>query len=470
MVKTVTLPLWLAAAAGLLTAWVLIFKILLPGLRWFLKRREESFVRKISRRLNLTFPAIKFARKRTVVERLLSNPDVLKAIDDSALQLKMPSTEVAKIAEGYAREIVPSFHAYAYYLLGRFLGIFLSRLLYRVRVGYVDEEGLSLIKPSSSVVFLMNHRSNMDYLLLGYLTMNRAALSFAVGEWARAWPIKPLVKAMGAYFVRRQSGNILYRRVLASYVTFVTQGGLVQAVYPEGKLSRDGKLHEPKVGILDYMLRGFDPDGERDVVFVPVGINYDRVLEDRTLISEDDPAVRKGQLQAFLTTLSFIGRNFWLMVRGGWHRFGYAVACFGQPVSMKAYANAHNLDFRKISKDERADRIHCLAGYLFERVGRSIPASPVSMVSLVFLKDPGAVRSKTEIKALTQDLMAQLEKKGAYVYIPRHDRDYAVEVGLRMLTLRRIVSKEEGGFRTLPEQIKILTYYANSISHLLNPE
>ena len=32
------------------------------------------------------------------------------------------------------------------------------------------------------------------------------------------------------------------------------------------------------------MLRGFRIDGERDLVFVPLGLNYDRVLEDRTLL------------------------------------------------------------------------------------------------------------------------------------------------------------------------------------------
>ena len=31
------------------------------------------------------------------------------------------------------------------------------------------------------------------------------------------------------------------------------------------------------------MVSGFDPNGPRDIVFVPVGINYDRVLEDRVL-------------------------------------------------------------------------------------------------------------------------------------------------------------------------------------------
>src|SRR5213075_3279228 len=88
----------------------------------------------------------------------------------------------------------------------------------------------------------------------------------------------------GAYFVRRSSGDPLYRRVLERYIHMATSSGVPQAVYPEGCLSRDGRLRPPKLGLLDYMLRGFDPQGDRDLVFIPVGINYDRVLEDRTLL------------------------------------------------------------------------------------------------------------------------------------------------------------------------------------------
>jgi glycerol-3-phosphate O-acyltransferase len=59
----------------------------------------------------------------------------------------------------------------------------------------------------------MNHRSNMDYILVAFLAAERTALSYAVGEWARIWPLQTLIRALGAYFVRRKSGNPLYRKV-----------------------------------------------------------------------------------------------------------------------------------------------------------------------------------------------------------------------------------------------------------------
>jgi glycerol-3-phosphate O-acyltransferase len=467
MAKIVVLPLWLALAAGAVAAWALCFHILLPGIRWFFRRREEIFIQKIHKHLNLRLPAFKLTRKKVIVDRLMSDPSVLKAIDEHAQEQKIPAEAAMKMAESYAREIVPSFHAYAYFLLGSMVGISLSRLLYRVRVGYADEEGLAKVPPLSTVVFVMNHRSNMDYILLGSLTARRAVLSFAVGEWARVWPVKPLVKALGAYFVRRHSGNTLYRRVLARYVQMTIEGGLVQAVFPEGKLSRDGRLHEPKLGLLDYMLRDFSPDGERDLVFIPAGINYDRVLEDRTLLLEGMPGAKNDWKKALFTTLSFILRNIWLMLRGGWHRFGYANVYFGAPFSIQDYAQAQAIDFRRLSKDARIKQVQRLADELFDRVGRMVPVLPVSLIASIFIHDPETLFSDAEIRAKAFELIGNLKRNGAHVYIPRKDRNYAIQVGLRMLTLRHLVQKEEGGYRAAASEMRILDYYASSISHLV---
>src|SRR5204863_517010 len=118
--------------------------------------------------------------------------------------------------------------------------------LYRVRIGYVDEARLGGIAPDATVVFVMNHRSNMDYVVATYLAADHAALSYAVGEWARIWPLQQLIRAMGAYFVRRNSRDELYRRVLERYVAMATENGVTQALYPEGVLTRDGRMREPK--------------------------------------------------------------------------------------------------------------------------------------------------------------------------------------------------------------------------------
>jgi glycerol-3-phosphate O-acyltransferase len=318
------------------------------------------------------------------------------------------------------------------------------------------------------VVFVMNHRSNMDYVLAGYLAADQTALSYAVGEWARIWPLSALIRWMGAYFVRRNSKDDLYRRVLERYIVMATEAGVPQAVFPEGGLTRDGRMREPKLGAIDYMMRGFRLDGERDLVFVPLGINYDRVLEDRTLLRSIDPeAARRGALGALGTTVRFVFSNLSLALRSQWYRFGYACVNFGAPVSMRAYCASRNLDFHRLSGEERKREMTALGRHLMDAVGRIVPVLPVPLIATVFVRHGSKAISGLELKAEVKDLLERLDAARAHVYVPRRDMDYALNVGLRMLRLRRLIEEKDGMFRARPEEARLLAYYANSIAHLL---
>jgi glycerol-3-phosphate O-acyltransferase len=317
-------------------------------------------------------------------------------------------------------------------------------------------------------VFVMNHRSNMDYVLVSFLAAERVALSYAVGEWARIWPLQGLIRAMGAYFVRRNSGDPLYRMVLQRYVQMATEGGVPQAMYPEGGLTTDGFLREPKLGLLDYMLKGFDPAALRDLVFIPVGINYDRVLEDRSLLRKLDPqAAGVGLLKKVAILARFASRQSVLAVLGRRYRHGYACVNFGTPVSMRAYVRAHGVDFRALDDAGRRQPVAAVGKMLMARIGEVIPVLPVPLVASVLLRDEARAISELELKAAVQALMDGVEAAGGHVYVPRTDRDYALTVGLRMLTLRGLVQEHDGLFQVNPRELTILRYYANSIAHLL---
>jgi len=470
MNATVTLPLWLAAALGLLALWALLDRLLIPSGRWLLRRRVHRVLEEINMRLKIQIPSFKLTKREVLIDRLMYDPQVQEAATVHARDNEMPREAVMRQVSRYAREIVPAFNAYIYFRFGYWLARNIARSLYRVRLGYSDEEGLSAIAPKSTVVFWINHRSNMDYILVGYLAAEKAALSYAVGEWARIWPLQTLIRSMGAYFVRRNSRDPLYRKALERYIAMATEAGVTQAVFPEGGLSRDGKLRPPKLGILDYMLRAFDPAGERDIAFVPVGINYDRTFEDRSFLLALDPAASKpGTLAAVLNTFQFIARNLLLMASNRWHRFGYACVNFGRPVSLKGYVSSHGLDFRKLGKEERFARVEEFARELIAAIAKVIPAVPVPLVASVLTRQPERVWSELELKGAVLDLMRRLESRGAHVYVPRGDQDYAITVGLRMLTLRHLVQESEGLYAARPQELPLLSYYANSIAHLLAP-
>jgi len=65
-----------------------------------------------------------------------------------------------------------------------------------------------------------------------------------------------------------------------------------------------------------------------------------------------------------------------------------------------------------------------------------------------------------------QRLAEALRARGAHVYVPRRDFDYAINVGLRMLLLRRLIGERDGLYYAHAEELPLLRYYANSIAHL----
>jgi glycerol-3-phosphate O-acyltransferase len=470
MSQTITLPLWAFAILAGLAGWALLVILLVPGMRWFFRRRIKLVIRQIGGRLSVELPSFKLTRRQVLIDRLFHDPKVQAAATDHANAKNERLGEVWRRIDHYAREIVPSFNAYIYYRVGYAVARAAARALYRVRIGFVDEEGLAKIDRKSTIVFVMNHRSNMDYVLVAFLAAERAALSFAVGEWARIWPLQQLIRAMGAFFVRRNSGDPLYRVVLQRYVQMASEAGVTQAVFPEGGLTIDGKLRPPRFGLLDYMLKTFDerPGGERrDLVFIPVGLNYDRVLEDRSQLLKLRPAdPRPGGLGAAAITAGFMLRNAGLALGGGWHRFGYACVNFGAPLSMRTWAGERKLHFPGMDDETRRAEVGKLAERLMTDIGGVIPVLPVPLVADVLMRDPARAVSELELKAAAHARMRELETYGAHLYIPRQDHDYAFGVGLRMLILRRLVIEEDGLYRAAPAQYDLLNYYAGSIAHI----
>jgi glycerol-3-phosphate O-acyltransferase len=459
---TVAVPLWLALAAAVLALWAFYEHVLMPALRWMVTHPANRVIDDVSTRLRIGIRPFQRTRRQALIHRLLTDPKVQQAADAYAKEKQLPLPAVMKRVEAYAREIIPAFNAYLYFRIGYWLGRALARTLYRVRLGYIDADGIARIDPDATVVLVINHRSNMDYVLAGFMAADQAALSYAVGEWARIWPLSALIRAMGAYFVRRNSADELYRRVLERYIAMATEAGVPQAVFPEGGLSRDGRMREPRLGVLDYMMRGFRVDGERDLVFVPLGVNYDRVLEDRTLLlSPDGP--RKGAIRG---TLGFVWQNLALVLKNEWRRFGYACVNFGAPISMRAYCSRRNVDFQRLQGDARRQAMADLGGELMRSVGAVVPVVPVALMATVFVRNPERALSELEMKAEVTDLIAALEARGAHIYVPRGDLDYALTVGLRMLRLRRMVEEQDGLYRAQPGEISLIRYYANSIAHL----
>ena len=462
----VTISIWLFIFLLAVCAWAVLERVLIPSSRWFLRRRINRVIDEISSRLDIQIKPFQLTKRQVLIDRLAYDSKVVEAIQATARERDCPREIVQRQVLTYAREIVPSFNAYLYFRIGYWLAKKIARLLYRVRIGLVDDEQFASIDPESTVVFVINHRSNMDYVLVAFLAAEKTTLSYAVGEWAKIWPLQTLIRAMGAFFVRRNSGDPLYRCVLERYVHMATREGVCQAVFLEGGLSRDGLLRPPKLGFLDYMLRSYDPDHDRDIVFIPVGVNYDRTLEDRSLLRELDPAAEKrSNWFVIKTTAGFIWKSLLLMVLSRWQRFGYAYVNFGQHVSVREYCQETGIHFGKLERADRFLNVEKLANQLMGAIKQVVPALPISLVATVMLESRQRGLGAYEAEARVNQLIEELERRGAHVYVSPRNRVESILSALNMLELRRLVRESGGIYTAVPEEIDVLTYYANAIAH-----
>jgi glycerol-3-phosphate O-acyltransferase len=441
MTAPVAVPLWLFVLiiAFALTSFASNF--LFPSVRWFFRRRMERAVARLNQRLDRPIDLFKLAERQDRIARLVYDAKVLEAVSEHAAETGMPGSVAFEEARRYAREIVPGFSTTLYFGVAIRLARWLSRALYRVRIGRIDT-ALNRIDPQATVVFVMNHRSNMDYVLVTWLVSGRASISYAVGEWARFWPMSALIRAAGAYFIRRSSRNALYRKVLARYVQMATAEGITQAIFPEGGLSLDGRVGTAKLGLLSYIMA---EDAGRDVVFVPVGLAYDRVLEDRILTDAHAAGNRRFRgkpLSILGFTLATWGRILLRRFKG----FGTAAAGFGAPVSLAAFRADH---------PEATPEL--LGQHLMAAIGRVVPVVPVPLVAAALREGP---ESRAALERVVARLVAELTAAGAVLKLPPQGMAATLDEGLAPLVARGLVAAD---LRILPGGQRILDFYAAAV-------
>jgi glycerol-3-phosphate O-acyltransferase len=214
------------------------------------------------------------------------------------------------------------------------------------------------------------------------------------------------------------------------------------------------------------MLRNFDAHKDRDIVFIPVGINYDRTLEDRSLLRALDPeAPKRSGWFAMRTTLRFIRRSIILMILSRWQRFGYACVNFGPQISMRKYCQENDIDFSRMERDARFTEIEKLAGRVMSDIKQVVPALPVSLVATVMRESGDQGLSAFEVEAQVNQLIEKLQADRVPVYVTTRSRVQTILDALNMLKLRHLVVESDGIYKIVPEEYDVLSYYANSIVH-----
>jgi glycerol-3-phosphate O-acyltransferase len=318
---------------------------------------------------------------------------------------------------------------------------------------------------------MSNHRSNMDYLLVTYLTSERTMLSFGVGEWSGIFPVRQLMRSAGGYFIRRDSNDLLYRRALERYVQMATEARVPHAIFPEGALSPDGGMQQARFGLFSYVTKYFDPATSPDIVVIPIGTNYDRVPEDNNMVSSNSAEFKaRGKPFVVWSGIKFGALTLTeILLRR--RSFGYACANFGRPVSFRRWLESHKVDWPQLDREQRFTWLNRFGEELMADVHALIPVPPVAVLCWVLLQAPDTGLGKAELLAAFKAAIAHARTNAAFVVLPRSDEQFALQQALELTLLRGMIRYQANRMYLLnPDKRALVAYYAKSIEHHLEPD
>jgi glycerol-3-phosphate O-acyltransferase len=465
---TISLPLWLFLLLAILAGLGLFHYFLSPWFKRFYRKRTLKTSHFLDDKLSHGFTPQTHCRRSLLIDKLLSDPDVIAAIAEEISTGDTDAIEVNKRASEYAEELVPSFNVLLYFRLGFWLARGFLRFLYWVKVGYSAEKQYDNIDPNSCIVIVSNHRSNFDPFFLIYLASRKAAISYSAGEWARGFPFQQLLHAIGFYIIRRDSGSTLYRKMLERYVSLAVSNCIPQGLFIEGGLSRDGKMQPLKLGMLNYVTKAMGQGNCKDIVFIPTALNYDKIPEDKTLLANQEHGFKqKGRFYSILSFGKFLLQLVPHMLPHQHKPFGYACVNYGDPISLQQWQQKNGIDLNQCDSAARKQAIGQLGEDIAQEIEQHLPILPVSILSAIFLNNLDQPVSELDLKVKGYEIFIGLRKQGRYMLVPKQDEDYALEQGLYTLSKRGMITEvEEGLFQADSQHRAMFEYYRNSLGEL----
>jgi len=350
---------------------------------------EARALRKLGRLLRVHFRRQReiaigpdLSHRNTQVDTLLESAAVREAIAAEASAKNTSRAEAERRARGFALEIASD---YTYGVVRAFV-LFLTWLWTRLYAGIEvrNFESVARIAPGQEIVYLPCHRSHIDYLLLSYVVYQRGLTPphIAAGANLNMPIVGPLLRRGGAFFLRRSfKGEPLYAAVFHAYLHMMIARGFPIEYFIEGGRSRSGRMLAPKAGILGMTIRSFLHGDARPLVFVPVYLGYEKLLEGQAFLDELQGKPKRGE-----SLLGLLGA--WRLLR---QQFGRVHVNFGEPLALAEFLDARRPGWRA-EGDLRADWVRPLisdaAAELARRINAAAVATPVSLVALALLATP----------------------------------------------------------------------------------
>jgi len=337
----------------------------------------------------------------------------------------------------------------------------------------VNQEGIQKIKQmarNGSLVFVPCHKSHTDYLLLSYCLFHNwmSVPVIAAGINLAFFPMGYILKRGGAFFMQRTfKGNPLYAQTFAAYVRTILGERIPIEFFIEGSRSRSGKLMMPKKGLLSMIVQAWDYGVGRDVIFVPVYVGYDIVVEENSYIREMKGAPKEKE-------------NLWQLLKAGnilKNRYGKVYIRFADPLSLNDYMKQQN-KYADMDEEQRKSLYDNLAQVIINSIYQQTVATPFSILSCVLMSQSSALE-ENEIKTVFKIFIDYLKNLGCNLsssFSSLDDMENAFNESISLIKEKGLVSVDEGEGPEDPNIYVVngddrihLEYYKNSILNFFVP-
>ncbi|MCK2114792.1 glycerol-3-phosphate 1-O-acyltransferase PlsB [Pseudomonas juntendi] len=433
---------------------------------------HERTVRMAQRLMRVHFRNLKTAvigpdlsHRRNLVKGLVHAPLVRQAIAEEAQRENLPLAKAEAQALRYGNEIASDYTYTAIRFLEVVLSWFWNKIYDGIKVNHIEQ--VQGIAPGHEVIYVPCHRSHIDYLLLSYLLFRNGLTPphVAAGINLNMPVVGNLLRRGGAFFMRRTfKGNPLYTAVFNEYLHTLFTKGFPVEYFVEGGRSRTGRMLQPRTGMLAITLRSFLRSSRTPIVFVPVYIGYERVLEGRTYLGELRGASKKKE------SIFDIFKVFGALRQ----RFGQVSVNFGEPIRLAGFLDDQQPGWREQEHGPqyRPDWLNATTHRLGETVARHLnEAAAINPVNLVAMALLSTSRLALDERALVRvlDLYLALLRQVPYsphITLPEGDGQALIEHvrGMNLVAeqkdaLGRILYLDEGN-------AVLMTYYRNNVLHI----
>jgi glycerol-3-phosphate O-acyltransferase len=432
----------------------------------------ERFTRKIARVLRSHFHRIRatvigpdLSHRRTVVDSVLGAEPVRAAIAASAAKEKISHAKALRKAHKMVMEIAADYSHPVVRSASFLLANFWNKLYDGIAMHHFDKARAAA--PGFEVVYVPSHRSHADYLLMSYqLHVSGVVVPhIAAGVNLNLPVIGPILRRGGAFFMRRSfTGNAVYSVVFKEYLAQLIDRGVPIEYFTEGTRSRTGRLLAPRKGILAMTVRAFLRAPRRPVLFQPVYIGYEKLMEGKSYAGElSGQPKEKESLLGLLRGLKVLRQ-----------RYGHVALNFGEPIELSPLLDAAAADWRTPGDDPDAkpEWLHGVIEQLSERIqvniNRAADVNPINLLALALLATPKHAMAES-------DLLAQLDlSKALLEELPYSDRVTLtamnpagiIAYGEQMGWIERIAHPLGDVLSASSEQAVLLSYFRNNVLHL----